>query len=69
MLSVNILYIFGPDLFHVWYNNHDGSCSFISLTAEPNYDTARGCAYKIVQNRLNLIFLFPLMKTSHVFMQ
>ena len=32
--TVNILYITSHDLFHVQYNNQDGSCSLTSSNAE-----------------------------------
>ena len=34
MLSVNILHITCHSLFHVQYNNQDGSCSFALSNAE-----------------------------------
>ena len=52
MQSVNIQHIDNPDLFHLWYNNQDGSWSFILLTAETNYTNAKRCAYRIVQNEI-----------------
>ena len=70
MLSVNIFFISFHDLFHVWYNNQDGSCSFSSSYVENNlYHRNEMCPTELVKADYILSFHYPLMNKSSVLVQ
>ena len=61
MLSLNILDLASHDLFHMWYNNQDGSWPLsLSNTGNKTIPVQEDVSHGINKNRLNFNFLLSI---------